>query len=79
MIISTMEQRTLKIVNNYLNINIYSYLEISGGQSSNPHLNVVMFSTPVLIRHLWQFKTIVFLHWCLICAVLLHATQRHSV
>ncbi len=22
-----------------------------------------MFSTPVLIRHLWQLKTIVFLHW----------------
>ncbi len=30
-----------------------------------------IFSTPVLIRHLWQLKTIVFLHWCLICAVLL--------
>ncbi len=29
------EQRTLKIVNNCLNTNIYSYLETSGGQSSN--------------------------------------------
>ena len=29
------------------------------------------FSTPELIRHLWQLKTIVFLHWHLICAVLL--------
>jgi hypothetical protein len=28
-----------------------------------------IFSTPVLIRHLWQLKTVVFLHWCLICAV----------
>jgi hypothetical protein len=27
-----------------------------------------IFSTPVLIRHLWQFKEVVFLHWCLICA-----------
>jgi hypothetical protein len=27
---------------------------------------------PVLIRHLWQFKTVVFLHWCLICVVLLN-------
>ncbi len=27
----TMEQRTLKNVNNYLNPNIYSYLETSGG------------------------------------------------
>ncbi len=30
-----------------------------------------IFSTPVLIGHLWQLKTVVFLHWCLICAVLL--------
>ncbi len=38
-----MEQRTLKIVTNYLNTNIYSYLEISGGQSSNIYLNLVHF------------------------------------
>jgi hypothetical protein len=25
----------------------------------------------VLIRHLWLPKTVVFVHWCLICAVLL--------
>jgi hypothetical protein len=31
-----------------------------------------IFSTPVLIEHLWQLKTVVFLHWCLICAVLLY-------
>ncbi len=31
-----------------------------------------IFSTPVLIRYLWQLKTVVFLHWCLICAVLLY-------
>ncbi len=31
-----------------------------------------IFSTPVLIRHLWQLKTVVFLHWCLICTVLLN-------
>jgi len=30
-------------VNNYLNANIYSFLETSGGQSSNLHLNVVHF------------------------------------
>jgi hypothetical protein len=29
-----------------------------------------IFSTPVLIRHLWQLKTVVFLHWCLMCVVL---------
>jgi hypothetical protein len=66
----SMEQRTLKNVNNYLNTNIYSYLETSGVQSFNLYLNVVYFLTPELIRHLWQLKTVVFLHWCLICALL---------
>jgi len=33
----------LKNVNNYLNTDIYSYLETSGGQSSNLYLNVVHF------------------------------------
>ncbi len=27
-----------------------------------------IFSTPVLIRDLWQLKTVLFLHWCLIGA-----------
>ncbi len=44
----TMEQRTFKNVNNYLNTNIYSYLETFGGQSSNLNLNVVhLFNTRV--------------------------------
>jgi hypothetical protein len=38
-----MEQRASKIVNNCFNTNIYSYLETSGGQSLNKHLNVVYF------------------------------------
>jgi hypothetical protein len=38
-----MEQHTLKNVNNYLNTNIFSYLETSGGHSSNLYLNVVHF------------------------------------
>jgi len=33
----------LKNVNNYLNTNIYSYLETQGGQSSNLYSNVVHF------------------------------------
>jgi hypothetical protein len=41
-----------KNVNNYLNTSIDSYLETSGGQSSNIYLNVVHFLTVVLIRHL---------------------------
>ncbi len=36
-----MEQHTFKNENNNLNTNIYSYLETSGGQSSNLYLNVV--------------------------------------
>ncbi len=38
-----MEQYTLKIVNNCLNTNIYSYLETSGDQSLNLYLNAVHF------------------------------------
>jgi hypothetical protein len=38
-----MEEHALEIVNNFLNINIYSYLETSGGQWSNLYLNVVHF------------------------------------
>ncbi len=30
-----------------------------------------IFSTPVLIRHLWPLKTVVFTYWCLIRALLL--------
>ncbi len=33
----SMEQQALKNINNCLNINIYSCLETSGGQSSNLH------------------------------------------
>jgi hypothetical protein len=64
-----MEQRPFKNVNNCLNTNIYSYLETSGGQSSDPYLNAFHFATPKLNRYLWQLKTAVFLHWCLISAV----------
>jgi hypothetical protein len=37
------EQHALKNVNNCLNTNIYSYLETSGGKSSNLYLNVAHF------------------------------------
>jgi hypothetical protein len=40
---ASMEQHSLKNVNNCLNTNIYSHLETSGGQSSNLYLNVVRF------------------------------------
>jgi hypothetical protein len=70
----TIEQRAFKKVNHCLNTNIYSYLETSGGKSFNLYLNVVHYSTPVIIRRLWQLKTVVFLHWCLLCTVLLNRT-----
>jgi hypothetical protein len=38
-----MAQYALKNVNSCLNTNNYSYLETSGGQSSNLYLNVVHF------------------------------------
>jgi hypothetical protein len=38
-----MEQRAFKNVNKYFNTNIYSYLETSGGQSSNLYLDVAHF------------------------------------
>jgi hypothetical protein len=52
--------------------NISFYLEISGGQNSNPYLNAVHFLTPVLIRHLWQLKAVVSPNGCLIraCSIL---------
>jgi hypothetical protein len=43
-----MEQHTFKNVIYCLNTNIYSYLETSGGQSSNLYLKVVHF-----FKHQW--------------------------
>jgi hypothetical protein len=37
-----------------------------------------IFSTPELIRHLWQLKTAVFPHWRLIRAVLLSQVLSQS-
>ncbi len=37
-----MEEHTLRNVNNYLNPNIYSYLETSGSQSSNQSSNLLL-------------------------------------
>jgi hypothetical protein len=63
-----MEQHALKNVNNCLNTNIYSYLETSGGQSSNLYLNVVhLFNTSVNQTSVAAYDS----HWCLMCDVLL--------
>jgi len=70
--LEVMEQHLFLNVKNCLNANIYSYLEMSGGQSSSLYkMLLIFFSTPILIGHLWQLKTFIFLHWCLTCAVLL--------
>ncbi len=46
-----MEQHALKDIINCLNANIYSYLETSGGQSSNLYINVVhFFNTSVNLK-----------------------------
>jgi hypothetical protein len=75
-----MEPCALKNENNCLNTNIYSFLETTGGQSSNLYLNVVhFFSTPVLIRHLWQLKADVFMHWHLTCSVLLKTKMKDNL
>ncbi len=64
-----MEKHALKNVSDCWNKNISFYIEISGVQSYK--LMLFIFSTPVLIRQLWQFKTVVYLHRPLICIVLL--------
>ncbi len=57
------DQHALKNVSNCLNTNIYSYFKTSGGQSSNLYLNVAYLFYTSTIRHPWQLKTVVFLHW----------------
>jgi len=37
-----------------------------------------IFSTPVLIRNLWQLMTVVLMHRCLICVVLLRQSAITS-
>ncbi len=64
-IIRLMEQHTLKNLNNCLNTNSYRCQVLIFIKCCS------FFSTLVLIRRLWLLKTVVFLHWCLRCVVLL--------
>ncbi len=50
---------------------MYSYLETSVVKVLIYILMLFIFTTTVLIRHLWQLKTVVFLHWFLKHAALL--------
>jgi len=68
---NTMEQQTLKkskqivwiqtftLTYRHLVVKVLIYIKM-----------LYIFSTPVLIRHLWQLNIVVFLHWCLMHAVL---------
>ncbi len=59
---ATLMRKSLKNVKLF-DSNIYSYLKkTSVGQSLKQYLNVVHLSTPDLIIHLWQLKTVGFLH-----------------
>jgi hypothetical protein len=73
-----MEKRTFKKVNSCWNTKINFYLETSGGQNYNLYLNVVHFSMPVLIRHLWMLKTVASLQMCQLCVVLLKIFGKHD-
>jgi hypothetical protein len=76
-----MEHRSLKNVSNSLIINIYSYLETSGSQSSNLYVNAVHFFNISVNKTSvdTDVKTVVFLHCCLICVVLLRGQAAKTV
>jgi hypothetical protein len=46
--VAVMEQRALKNVNNYLNTNIYTYLEACVSKSSNLYSNVAHFFNTIV-------------------------------
>jgi hypothetical protein len=52
-----MEQRALKNVNTYLNTNIYSYLETSGGQRYILYLKVLHTSNLQLTKNTSNLKS----------------------
>ncbi len=73
-----MEQHTLKNVNNYLNTNNYSYLETSGGQSSNLYLNVVHFFNTSVYQTSVAASDSCFLAQVSKCAVLLESLYQRG-
>ncbi len=72
------EKRTFSNANSCLNTNIYSYLETSGGQSSYLYLNVVHFFHTCNNETYVKLKTVVFMHLCLICPLLLKVPYNHN-
>jgi len=64
------ELRISQLIFPYTSNGVDQYETKFNGQSLDLCLNVAIFSTPVLIRHMWQLKKVVFIHWCLIRALL---------
>jgi hypothetical protein len=65
-------------VSNCLNTNICSYLRDIWGVKVLIHIKILfIFSTPELIRNLWQFKTAVSLHWCAMTVCLTPINQNN--
>ncbi len=62
---------------NCFDTNINSYLKTSGGQSYKQYLKVVHL-TPVLIRHLWQLKTVVSNTPCFITIIIFVGVRYHQ-
>jgi len=52
---------------------------MSGAQSSNLYLNVVQFFNTRVNQTSEAAKIFVFLHWCLICAVLFHKINKFKM
>jgi hypothetical protein len=51
-----------------------------GGQSYNLYVNIFLyFFNTSLIRYLWQLKAVVFLHWCIMCVVLLKVLMQYGI
>jgi hypothetical protein len=68
-----MKQNALKNVSNYLNINIYSYLETSGGQSYNLYMRRYIDEGII-----YNLNTFMILIGCYICNLCLYSYQLRS-
>ncbi len=73
-----MKLHSYKNVNNCLNTHNYYYLRDIQVKVLISIYFLFMFSATVLVRHLRQHKTVVFLHQCLIHAVLLSLFNRNN-
>ena len=73
-----MEQYSLKNVNNFLNTNIYSYLETSGGQSSKSIFKCSSFFQHQCELDICGSLRLIFLQWCHVCSSVVQCQQALS-